>query len=110
MHILWVKMAGLWPATTGGRVRSLQIVSALARRHRLVRPFLKRLYLALQCPLWRRINLRRPTGTAARGKTGHAYREAEEGKEDPVHRLDNPSVRKLFNDDPSAAVGAGPAF
>ncbi|MGH9257371.1 MAG: hypothetical protein ACRD3C_22655, partial [Vicinamibacterales bacterium] len=35
MHILWVKMGGLWPATTGGRVRSLQIVSELARRHRV---------------------------------------------------------------------------
>jgi len=33
MRILWVKMGGLWPATTGGRVRSLQIVSELARRH-----------------------------------------------------------------------------
>jgi len=33
MQILWVKMGGLWPATTGGRVRSLQIVSELARRH-----------------------------------------------------------------------------
>jgi glycosyltransferase involved in cell wall biosynthesis len=33
MQILWVKMGGLWPATTGGRVRSLNIVSELARRH-----------------------------------------------------------------------------
>lgn len=33
MNILWVKMGGLWPATTGGRVRSLHIVSQLARRH-----------------------------------------------------------------------------
>src|SRR5919106_6913835 len=33
MHILWVKMGGLWPSTTGGRVRSLQIISELARRH-----------------------------------------------------------------------------
>ena len=33
MRILWVKMGGLWPATTGGRVRSLQIVSELAKRH-----------------------------------------------------------------------------
>ena len=31
MKILWVKMNGLWPATTGGRVRSLQIISELAR-------------------------------------------------------------------------------
>ena len=35
MHILWVKMDGLWPSTTGGRVRSLQIVSELARRHQV---------------------------------------------------------------------------
>jgi glycosyltransferase involved in cell wall biosynthesis len=33
MRILWVKMGGLWPSTTGGRVRSLQIVSELSRRH-----------------------------------------------------------------------------
>lgn len=35
MRILWVKMGGLWPATTGGRVRSLQIISDLARRHQV---------------------------------------------------------------------------
>src|SRR5947208_4665042 len=35
MRILWVKMGGLWPSTTGGRVRSLQIVSALSQRHRV---------------------------------------------------------------------------
>jgi len=35
MHILWAKMGGLWPSTTGGRVRSLRIVSELARRHRV---------------------------------------------------------------------------
>lgn len=28
-------MGGLWPSTTGGRVRSLQIVSELARRHQV---------------------------------------------------------------------------
>ncbi|HEY5617957.1 MAG TPA: glycosyltransferase [Vicinamibacterales bacterium] len=33
MRILWAKMGGLWPATSGGRVRSLQIASDLARRH-----------------------------------------------------------------------------
>jgi len=33
MNILWVKMGGLWPSTTGGRVRSLRILSELARRH-----------------------------------------------------------------------------
>jgi glycosyltransferase involved in cell wall biosynthesis len=35
MRILWVKMGGLWPSTTGGRVRSLHIVSALCRHHRV---------------------------------------------------------------------------
>ena len=35
MRILWVKMGGLWPSNTGGRVRSLQIVSELSRRHRV---------------------------------------------------------------------------
>jgi glycosyltransferase involved in cell wall biosynthesis len=35
MHILWAKMGGLWPSTSGGRVRSLQTVSDLARRHQV---------------------------------------------------------------------------
>src|SRR2546425_8402557 len=35
MRVLGVKMGGLWPSTTGGRVRSLQIVSELSRRHRV---------------------------------------------------------------------------
>lgn len=33
MRILWVKMGGLWPSTTGGRVRSLQTISHLSKRH-----------------------------------------------------------------------------
>jgi glycosyltransferase involved in cell wall biosynthesis len=33
MRILWVKMGGLWPSTTGGRVRSLRTISELSRRH-----------------------------------------------------------------------------
>jgi glycosyltransferase involved in cell wall biosynthesis len=33
MRILWVKMGGLWPATTGGRVRSLHTIAELAREH-----------------------------------------------------------------------------
>jgi glycosyltransferase involved in cell wall biosynthesis len=33
MRILWVKMGGLWPCTSGGRVRSLEIISDLSRRH-----------------------------------------------------------------------------
>jgi glycosyltransferase involved in cell wall biosynthesis len=33
MRILWVKMGGLWPSTTGGRVRSLRTIAELTRRH-----------------------------------------------------------------------------
>src|SRR5688572_20872431 len=33
MRILWVKLGGLWPCTSGGRVRSLQTIAALARNH-----------------------------------------------------------------------------
>ena len=35
MKILWVKMGGLWPSTTGGRVRSLRTISELSRRHQV---------------------------------------------------------------------------
>lgn len=33
MRILWVKVGGLWPATTGGRVRTLNTISELSLRH-----------------------------------------------------------------------------
>ena len=33
MRILWVKMGGLWPSTSGGRIRSLEMLSCLSRRH-----------------------------------------------------------------------------
>jgi polysaccharide biosynthesis protein PslH len=33
MRILWTKMGGLWPPTSGGRTRSLQIITELSRRH-----------------------------------------------------------------------------
>jgi glycosyltransferase involved in cell wall biosynthesis len=33
MRLLWVKMGGLWPATAGGRVRSLQMLRHLSQRH-----------------------------------------------------------------------------
>lgn len=33
MRILWVKVGGLWPLTTGGRLRSFHLLSELARRH-----------------------------------------------------------------------------
>jgi len=36
MRILWVKVGGLWPRNTGGRLRSLHIVSELSRRHRVI--------------------------------------------------------------------------
>lgn len=35
MNILWVKMGGLWPCTSGGRLRSLHTISALATRHQV---------------------------------------------------------------------------
>jgi glycosyltransferase involved in cell wall biosynthesis len=33
MRILWVKMGGLWPPTSGGRTRSLKTINELSRRH-----------------------------------------------------------------------------
>ncbi|HYE85109.1 MAG TPA: glycosyltransferase family 4 protein [Vicinamibacterales bacterium] len=33
MKILWVKMGGLWPPTSGGRTRSLKLITELSRRH-----------------------------------------------------------------------------
>ncbi|HEY1991422.1 MAG TPA: glycosyltransferase [Gammaproteobacteria bacterium] len=33
MRILWVKIGGLWPTNTGGRLRSFNILSELAREH-----------------------------------------------------------------------------
>jgi len=33
MRLLWVKMGGLWPSTSGGRIRSLEILSCLSQRH-----------------------------------------------------------------------------
>jgi len=33
MRILWVKVCGLWPPNTGGRLRSFNILSELAREH-----------------------------------------------------------------------------
>lgn len=35
MQILWVKVGGLWPPNTGGRLRSLNILTELARVHRV---------------------------------------------------------------------------
>jgi glycosyltransferase involved in cell wall biosynthesis len=35
MRILWVKIGGLWPATVGGRLRSLHTLAALAQHHRV---------------------------------------------------------------------------
>jgi polysaccharide biosynthesis protein PslH len=35
MRILWVKIGGLWPLNTGGRLRSFHIISELSRRHRV---------------------------------------------------------------------------
>jgi glycosyltransferase involved in cell wall biosynthesis len=33
MRLLWIKMGGLWPATSGGRIRSLLTLSHLSARH-----------------------------------------------------------------------------
>ena len=33
MRILWVKMGGLWPPTSGGRTRSLKLITELSRHH-----------------------------------------------------------------------------
>ena len=35
MRVLWVKVGGLWPKNTGGRLRSFHILSELSRRHRV---------------------------------------------------------------------------
>jgi glycosyltransferase involved in cell wall biosynthesis len=35
MQILWVKVGGLWPPNSGGRLRSLNILSQLAQQHRV---------------------------------------------------------------------------
>jgi glycosyltransferase involved in cell wall biosynthesis len=35
MRILWVKVGGLWPLNTGGRLRSFHILSELSHRHRV---------------------------------------------------------------------------
>jgi len=35
MRILWVKVGGLWPLNTGGRLRSFHILSELSRRHEI---------------------------------------------------------------------------
>lgn len=35
MRILWVKIGGLWPKNTGGRLRSFHILDELSRRHRV---------------------------------------------------------------------------
>jgi polysaccharide biosynthesis protein PslH len=35
MHILWVKVGGLWPLDRGGRLRSFHILSELAQSHRI---------------------------------------------------------------------------
>ena len=36
MRILWVKVGGLWPLNTGGRLRSFHILSRLSHEHRVV--------------------------------------------------------------------------
>ena len=33
MRVVWIKMGGLWPLNTGGRLRTFQILSELSARH-----------------------------------------------------------------------------
>jgi sugar transferase (PEP-CTERM/EpsH1 system associated) len=35
LRILWVKVGGLWPLTTGGRLRSFHTLAELSKRHRV---------------------------------------------------------------------------
>ncbi len=35
LRILWVKVGGLWPPNTGGRLRSSHMIAELSRRHRV---------------------------------------------------------------------------
>lgn len=35
MRILWIKVGGLWPLNTGGRLRSFHIIAELSRRHQV---------------------------------------------------------------------------
>ena len=35
LRILWVKVGGLWPPNTGGRLRSLHMIDELSRRHQV---------------------------------------------------------------------------
>jgi len=35
LRILWVKVGGLWPLTSGGRLRSFHIISELSRHHEM---------------------------------------------------------------------------
>ena len=35
LRIVWVKVGGLWPPNTGGRLRSLHMIDELSRRHRV---------------------------------------------------------------------------
>src|SRR5690606_188479 len=35
LRILWVKVGGLWPVDTGGRLRSFHTIAELSRRHRI---------------------------------------------------------------------------
>jgi polysaccharide biosynthesis protein PslH len=35
MRVAWIKMGGFWPLNTGGRQRSFQMLSELARRHQV---------------------------------------------------------------------------
>jgi hypothetical protein len=35
LRIVWVKIGGLWPPTSGGRLRSFHTLAELSKRHRV---------------------------------------------------------------------------
>jgi sugar transferase (PEP-CTERM/EpsH1 system associated) len=35
VHLIWVKVGGLWPVNTGGRIRSFHMLRELSRRHQV---------------------------------------------------------------------------
>ena len=35
MRLIWVKVGGLWPVNTGGRIRSFHMLRELSRRHQV---------------------------------------------------------------------------
>ena len=81
MRILWVKMGGLWPPTTGGRVRSLQIAVGAVPAHQVTLvtthgPMTIPTGLARQLPRCQRVDLDpvQRARSAARGVSRSRWR------------------------------------